>query len=106
MQIARRIEEVGPEKMPPESRRKTRRDTREGNAAGVGGENRVRPANRFDAMPKRSLDLQILGDGLDDPIALGDFVHVVFEIAGFNQSHASVGEESAGFLLGSVLDSF
>ena len=36
----------------------------------------------FDLVPEAALDVEILGDGFDDPVAIGDFIEVVFEVAG------------------------
>ena len=64
----------------------------------------MRLAQLFHLAPKRSLDLQILGNGFDNPVAIRDFVEVVIEAAGGDQRGRGVDEERAGALLDGGLD--
>ena len=105
VQVARRIEEVGAQKMLPELAVETLGDLRQWNAAGVGGDNRAGRAQRRHAAPEGTLDLQILGHGFDDPFAAPDAAQIVLEIAGGDQGFGGVGEERHGPLLGGAFDS-
>ena len=99
MQIARRIEEVRSEKPAAEILREAFADLGERNAAGVGGENRVWPADLLHALPKIALDGEVFGDGFDDPIAIADVSQIVVETAG-GQERGGIGrEEGPGILL-------
>ena len=53
-----------------------------------------------------ALDFQILGDGFDDPVAIGDSRKIVLEAAGRDQRRGRVDEKSAGPLLDGGLDAF
>ena len=57
-------------------------DLRDGQAGGVGGEDGLGREMGQDAGQKRRFDVEIFGDGFDDPIALGEFGQVVVEVAG------------------------
>ncbi len=105
MQVARRIEEVGAQKMLPELAIEAFGDLGEWNAAGVGGDNRSGRAYRRHAMPQGAFDFEILGHRFDDPFAAPDASQVVLEIARGDQRFGRVREEGHGPLLGGVLDS-
>ena len=105
VQVARRIEEVRAQKMLPELAVETLGDLRQRDAAGIGGDDRARRAHGRHAAPQGALDLQILRDGFDDPVASADAAQVVLEIAGGDQRFGGVGEERDGPLLRSAFDS-
>ncbi len=51
-----------------------------------------------------ALDVEVFGDGFDDPIAIAQAAEIVFEIAGRDQRLGGIGEETDGPLFGGVLD--
>ena len=77
----------------------------QGDAAGVGGDDGVRLAECFHLAPEAAFDFEILGDGFDDPVAIGDFIEVVFEVAGGDELGVFVDEESAGAEFDDAFDS-
>ena len=79
--VARRIEEVRSEPAPADGFRQFGRDRRDRQAAGVGGQDRVALQVRHDLVEQRLLDGQVLGDGLDHPVAIGQQRQVVVEVA-------------------------
>ena len=58
----------------------------DGQAGGVGGEQRLRAEMRKNASQQRGFDFEIFGDGFNDPIALGEFGQVVVEVAGSDEA--------------------
>jgi len=78
----------------------------ERDAAGVGGDDGVFFARRFDFAPEVALQVEVLDDGFDDPVALADQVQVVFEVAGQDEGGPVGAEEAAGPLLERVVDAF
>ncbi len=89
MQVARGIEEVCAQKMLSELAIEALGDARQGNSAGVSGDNRAGRAQGGDAAPQRAFDVEILRHGF----------------AGSDQGFGGVGEKSHGPLLGCILDS-
>ncbi len=55
--------------------------TCDGQAAGVGGEDGVGAAVLRDLFEQSALDVEVLGDGFDDPVAVGDQGEIVVEVA-------------------------
>ncbi len=104
VQVARRIEEVGAEKVMAELGIEAVGDLGERNAAGVGGEDGAGGAEGGDALPEGALDFEILGDGLNDPFAASDAAEIVFEVAGSDERFGGVREEGDGALFGGALD--
>ena len=94
VQIPRRIEEVRAQKVLAEFVGIAFGDSRERNAAGVGGDDRARRAVRDDFVVKRPFDRDIFRDRFDDPVAVFDFGEVIVEGAGSYQARAFGGEES------------
>ena len=82
-----------------------RGDARDGQAGGVGGEERVRREVRQDAREQRSFDFEIFGDGFDDPIALGELGQIVVEVAGSDQRGERGLEECGGLGFGERVES-
>ena len=79
--VTRWIEEVrakpGPAKVVGESFS----DLADGQAAGVGGDDRAGLADGFHFPQQRPLDVEVLDHGFDDPVDVGELLDVVFEIA-------------------------
>ena len=84
-QVARRVEEVRAQEMALEILAASLGDGADGQAAGVGRDDRARFANGIQPGHQVALDRQILDDGLDDPVGIGQSIDVVFEIAGRDQ---------------------
>ena len=99
------IEEMRAQEVAPELRREALHDLGQRNSAGAGGDNRRGLRNRFYAAPHSALDLEILGDGLDDPVAACNLVEIVVEIAGLDKRPGFVDEERAGLLFQRGFDS-
>ena len=99
VEVARRIEEVRAEEVAAELGRESFGDFGERDAAGVGGDDGVGAARGFDFAPEVALGVEVFDDGFDDPVAFGDQVEVVFEVAGQDEGGLVVGEEAAGALL-------
>ncbi len=53
--------------------------------AGVGGDDRARLANGFDAAQQAALDLEVFHHGLDDPVHVSQLLQIVFEVADGDQ---------------------
>ena len=94
--VARRIEEVGAEEAGLRMA---------GNAAAICAMGRpevlvVRSAcgaeMRQDAGEQRGLDGEILGDGFDDPVALGELGQIVVEVAGSDEAASEGSKKAAG----------
>jgi hypothetical protein len=66
-------------------------------AAGVGGDDGVGFAELLHFAPETALDFQILGDGFDDPVAVGDtLARSSSKLPGVMSGGVLVDEESAG----------
>ena len=99
MQIARWIEEVRAQEMAPQLFPESFGDACQRNAAGVAGEDRARRAHRFDFLQHVALDVEVLGDGLEDPVAVANGAEVILEVTGLNEGCRGRSEERGGFLL-------
>ena len=84
--VARRIEEVRAEPEAAKVIGKAFDDLGHRQAAGVGGNDGAGLANGFDLAQQAALDLQVFDDGLDDPIHVGQFVKIVFEVPDGDQA--------------------
>ena len=104
MQVARRIEKVDPEEVFAKLGRIAFRDLSERNTAGVAGEDGARGAMGNCSIVERALDGQIFGNGLDDPVAVGDLCEIVAEAPGRNQSGGFGDKECRRSALESSLD--
>ena len=86
--------------MPNQDRRKSSEKPSaifaDGQAAGVGGDDGAGLADGFDFLQQRALDVEILDDGFDDPVDVGEFLEVVFEVADGDQAGERRVEESGG----------
>ena len=92
--VARRIEEVRAEPEAAEVIGKAFDDLGHRQPAGVGGDDRAGLANRFDLAQQAALDLEVFDDGLDDPIDVGEFLQIVFEVSDGHQAGERRLEES------------
>ena len=84
--VTRRIEEVCPEPRAAEVVGESFRNFSDGQAAGVGGNDSARLANSFNFAKQRPLEVEILDDGLDDPVNLSQLLQVVVEVAHGDQA--------------------
>ena len=73
-------------------------DAGEGNAAGVGGKDGAGLARLDYFVEQRALDFEVLGDSLDDPVAIFDLGQVVFEVTGSDQRFGLRRKECGGLL--------
>ena len=94
--VARRIEEVRAEPRATEIIWKAFDDFGDGQTAGVGRDDGARFANGFDLAQQAALDFQILDDGLDDPIHIGQLLKIVFKISDRHQPRERWFEEGRG----------
>ena len=99
VQIARRIKEVRAQEMAPQLFPESLGDTGQWNAAGVAGEDRAGRAHRFDFRQQMALDVEVLSDCFEDPVAVANGAEVILEIAGLNEAGRGRSEERGGFLL-------
>ena len=86
--VARRIEEVRAEPVAAQLHRHAFDDLVDGQAAGVAGDDRVGAAMLLHLVEQRALDLEVLGDDFDDPVAVGDQGEVVVEVADGDEARA------------------
>ena len=96
MQVARRIEEVSAEEATPGFTGPTFGDGPQRDAAGVGGKDSVGGGEFKYSRPKRALDFEALGDGLNDPVAGSQSGQVVIEVAYGDQRRSLGGIERGG----------
>ncbi len=82
LQVARRVEEVRPEKTPPERLRAAFRYLVQRDAARVRRDDGVLFRERLDPLGELPFGFQLLQNGLEHPIGLGDAFEVVVEVAG------------------------
>ena len=61
-------------------------DVLDGNAGGVGAENRARPAHRGHFLQEVLLDLEIFDNDFDDPVDFRQAGEMVFKIAHLDQA--------------------
>ena len=97
LHVARRIEEVCAEEAGAHILRQGLRDVGDGQAAGVGREDCVGAEIRHGAGQEVVLDLEVFGDGLDDPVAVFEFVEVGVEIADDDAGREVRRGEGGGF---------
>src|ERR1700730_12150829 len=89
--------------MPPQLLTESFGDPCERDSAGVGGKDRAGRPQRRNFSEQRALDLQILRNRLDDPIAMTNVPEIVFEIARLDQTGSRRREEGPWVLFhGSV----
>ncbi len=81
LQIARRIEEVGPQKVFPEFRRAALGDGRHRDPAGVGADDCPGPADLLDPLHQSAFDVEAFDHGLDHPLGFADLREIVFQVA-------------------------
>ena len=86
--VARRIEEVRAEPVAAQLHRHAFDDLVDGQAAGVARNDRVGAAMLLHLVEQRALDLKILRDHFDDPVAVGDQRKIVVEVADRDQARA------------------
>ena len=79
--IARRIEEVGAEPAAAQIARHHAGDGSDWKAAGVGGQDGVAFQMGRDARQQGLFDVQIFGDGFDDPVAVRSWARSIVEVA-------------------------
>ena len=91
--VARRIEEMRPEPVAAKILAEALGDAGHGQAAGVGGDDAAGLAHGFNFLEQAALDLQVLGDGFDDPIGVGQQLQVVIKIADGDQPFQSFFKE-------------
>jgi len=95
--VARRVEEVRAEPVASQLHGHAFDDLVDGQAAGVAGDDGVGAAMLLHLVEQRSLDLHVLGDHFDDPVAAGDQGEIVVEVADGDQTCAVVRVEGRGF---------
>ena len=81
LHVARRIEEVRAEEVRLEIGGRFGGDLRDRQAGRVAGDDAVRLAQPVDARDELALRVEVLDDGLDDPVAFADPCFVLIEIA-------------------------
>jgi hypothetical protein len=99
MQISRRIEKVGAQKMAAQLFIETLGDARQRNAAGIGGKNRAGPPHRRHACQQAAFDLETLRHGLHNPVAVMQPCEIVLKISGRDQLRGGIREERYRALL-------
>ena len=80
--VARRIEEVGDEEVPPKRLRHSVQQHGAWDGGGVGGDDRPRFAHRIDLGVDRLLGVGPLDHRLDDPVGIAEQTQVVLDVAG------------------------
>ncbi|VTR68538.1 hypothetical protein DESC_710035 [Desulfosarcina cetonica] len=79
--VTDRVEEMGAEEILLERRTPALAHLLQRNAGGIGGDDGTGLADRFDAFEQVLLDLQVFDDHLDDPVAFGQFIEIVLQVA-------------------------
>ena len=97
--VAGGIEEVGAEEVFAEALAAALADLADGQARGVGGHEGVLSANLVDPLHQVALDVQPLDNGLDDPVAVGELLKIVFEVSGADQPPRVLAHERSGLQL-------
>ncbi len=96
--VARGIEEVGAEPVAAEVFvGDACDDLVDGEAGGVGGGDGAGAAMDADTFEEGALDVEVFGDDLDDPVAVGDEAQVVVEVADSEEAGGVGGVEGGGF---------
>ena len=104
LQVPRRIEEVRAAEVRFEIVAATFHQHRHGNAAGVGGDVRAWTAVLLHLFEELLLDVQTLHNHFQDPIALGNLVEVVVEVAGLDAFGEPLAVDGGGFALEALLE--
>ena len=84
--VARRIEEVGDEEILGKPRRHVGHQMVQRNGRGVGRDQRTRFTHSVDLAIEVLLDVETFDHRFDDPVAVGQQFHVVFDVTGGDQS--------------------
>jgi hypothetical protein len=71
----------------------------QGDGGGVGADRAARPAHCFQLAVQRLLDVGAFQHRFDNPVAIGQFAQIVFQVAGFDQLRRAVVHESRRFAL-------
>ena len=95
--IAWRIEEMRNQEVAPERLAHALGQHLQPDSGGVGADRAARPANVFQPAVQRLLDVRAFQHRLNDPIAIGQFPQIVFQVAGFDQPCGAVMHERGGF---------
>ncbi len=89
--------------MPNQQRRKSSEKPsailRDGQAAGIGGDDGSRFADGIDFAQQFAFEFEVLDDGFDDPVNFGELLEVVLEVADGDQAIERRLEEGGGFRL-------
>ena len=96
MQIARRVEEVRAQPVAPEVVAAPFRDRVHRNARRVRADDRSRPARLIDASEQLALHVELLDDGLDDPVGFAQLREALIEAAGCDELPGVRSEERIG----------
>ena len=94
--VARRVEEMRSKPAAAEVLGETFGDLADGQAAGIGGDDRSRLADLLDLAEQFALEVEIFDDRLDDPVNFGELLEVVFEVADRDQAIERRLEEGGG----------
>ena len=97
MQIARRVEEVRAEPVTPEVVAAAFGHRRDRNPGRVRADDRCRASSGVDFLEQRALDVELLDDGLEDPVAVLEPREVASKLAGGDQLPRVRREEGIGF---------
>ena len=92
LQVARRVEEVRAQPVPAELGAAALGDRRDRNARRVRRDDGAGPADGFDALEQRALDVELFDDGLEDPVHAVQTGEVGVEPAGGDERRG-VGRE-------------
>src|ERR1019366_6154785 len=103
--IARRIEKVRAEPRAPEVGGKSLGDFCHRKPAGVGGNDGAGLADRFYFLQQRAFDVEVLDDGLDNPVDLGQALQVVFEISNGDELRKRRFEKRGGLRFSGSIES-
>src|SRR6185312_12901064 len=79
--VARGIEEVRAKPVPAEVLAESLGNTRHRQPARIRGYNAPRLARGFNLPEQGAFDLQVFSDSFNDPVGVGDELHVIFKIA-------------------------
>ena len=96
LHVARRVEEVRAGEVLLKIGRAACGDFVHGDAGGVGGDEGAGAADGFEAGEQGALDVEIFGDGFEDPVSFGAKGEVVGEVAGRDETRGFGREEGCG----------
>jgi hypothetical protein len=99
LHVADGVEEVGDEEVLAEVVRAALGHADDREPRGVGGHHGARLAVLFDLGEEALLDGHVLLDDLDDPVAVGDLVHVVVKVAHLDEPDQVLVVERRGLAL-------